>query len=82
MRLWPRMQHGNPEQLARFDEQCGKAVLRSELRRVTFLASALGLGLLFSVYAMLQPESLQDTFLATSARYWAVVLVMSSPTSC
>ncbi len=76
MKFWPKTRHGDPEQLARFNEQFGKAMMRSELRRVTFIASALGVGLLFTVYAVLQPDALQDTFLATSARYWAVVLVM------
>ncbi len=76
MRLWPRAQHGDAERMARFNEQFGKAMMRSELRRVTFLAAALGLGLLVTVYALVRPESLSNSSLVASARYWVVVLVM------
>ncbi|MAF09639.1 adenylate cyclase [Candidatus Poribacteria bacterium] len=76
MRLWPRTQHRDAERMARFDEQFGKALMRSELRRVTFLAAALGLGLLVTVYALVRPESLSNSSLVASARYWVVVLVM------
>jgi hypothetical protein len=34
------MEHGDPEKMARFNEQFGTAMMRSERRRVTFLAGA------------------------------------------
>lgn len=74
MRLWPRAQHADAKKMERFNEQFGKAMMRSEYRRVTFLAGALGVAFLFMLYAIIRPDSLSNSFIATSARYWAVVL--------
>ncbi len=58
MRLWPRRhQGGDAEKMARFNAQFAKATLRSEYRRVTFLAGALSVAFLFTLYAVVWPGS-------------------------